>query len=191
MKQNCKIEVTKLKSDIPNTGQLKYRDEVNPLKTIKKKNKIKLAITSIFAVALTLILTVFCLSNFKGFSKLFPDPNFKNTEIGPVDVNHVLNEVERIVTDKWNLSDETVVSDIHFTLEMDGFINNFIGGGGSVMNLYDPKTHSVFEIHIANFVNKNKLLIQVSKYKIDNTLIYMNKTTLEKAKRLFKDFWVE
>ena len=183
---DCKIELENLKSDIPNGGQLKYRDEVNPLKTIKKRNKTNLVITSIFAVVLTLLLTFFCLSNFKGLSKLFPDPNFKNTEIGPVDVNHVLNEVERIVTDKWNLSDETVVSDICITVITDGSIKN-ISRGGSSMNLYDPKTQSVYEIIIANFVGKNKLLIEVRKYKTDNALIYMNKTTLEKSKRLFND----
>jgi len=183
---DCKIELENLKSDIPNGGQLKYRDEVNPLKTIKKRNKTNLVITSIFAVVLTLLLTFFCLSNFKGLSKLFPDPNFKNTEISPVDVNHVLNEVERIVTDKWNLSDETVVSDICITVITDGSIKN-ISRGGSSMNLYDPKTHSVFEIYINNFVNTNKVNIQIRKYEADSTFVYMNKTTLEKAKRLFKD----
>ena len=157
---DCKIELENLKSDIPNAGQLKYRDEVNPLKTIKKKNKVKLVITSIFAVVLTLLLTFFCLSNFKGLSKLFPDPNFKNTEISPVDVNHVLNEVERLVTDKWNLSDETVVSNIHFTVTTDGSFNDF-NFGNSAMDLYDPKTHSVFEIYINNIVNKNKVFIQI------------------------------
>ena len=47
---DCNIELENLKSDIPNARDLKYTDEVNPLKTIKKKNKIKLAITSIFVV---------------------------------------------------------------------------------------------------------------------------------------------
>ena len=36
---DCKIELVNLKNDIPNAGQLKYRDEVNALKTIKKKKK--------------------------------------------------------------------------------------------------------------------------------------------------------
>jgi len=184
---DCKIELENLKSDIPNGRQLKYRDEVNPFKTIKKKNKIKLAITSIFAVVLILILPFVCLSNFKALSKLFPDPNFKITQIGPVDVNHVLNEVERLVTDKWDLSDETVVSDIRFTVATDGSFNDAISGGGSAMDLYDSKTHSVFEIYINNYLNKNKVFIQIRKYNTDNTLIYMNNTTLDKAKRLFKD----
>jgi len=183
---DCNIELANLKSEISNTGQLKYRDEANPLKTIKKKNKIKLAITSIFVVVLTLMLSFFYLLNFKGFSKIFPDPNFKVTEIGPLDVNHVLNEVERLVTDKWNISDETVVNNIHFTVTTDGSFNDF-NFGNSTMDLYDPKTHSVFEIYINNIVNKNKVFIQIRKYKTDSTLIYMNKTTLEKAKRLFKD----
>ena len=183
---DCNIELENLKSHIPNAGHLKYRDEVNPLKTIKKKNKIKLAITSIFVVVLTLMLSFFYLLNFKSFSEIYTDPNSKVTEIGPLDVNHVLNEVERLVTDKWNLSDETVVSNIHFTVTKDGSFNDF-NFGNSAMDLYDPKTHSVFEIYINNIVNKNKVFIQIRKYQTDSTLIYMNKTTLEKAKRLFKD----